>query len=96
MLIGLGLYLIVRHDLHRDGRTLLLLDLVFLVDLTFLYAETSATSLRVGVAVNAAAFVLAVGKVGLVLAVLSVRFPRRTFAFAAAQLLAAQRRCRAC
>src|SRR5690348_12261067 len=44
LLVGLGVYLIVKHRLDRDGRTLLLLDAVFLVDLTFLNAETAATS----------------------------------------------------
>src|SRR6476620_3676533 len=39
LLVGLGLYLIVKHRLDRDGRTLLLLDAVFLVDLTFLNNE---------------------------------------------------------
>src|SRR5215207_2380731 len=52
LLVGLGLYLIVKHRIDRDGRTLLLLDAVFLVDLTFLNAETAATSLRIGLLVN--------------------------------------------
>src|ERR671913_2259379 len=44
MLLGLGVYLIRRRNVVRDGRTLLLLQAVFLVDLTFLNAETAASS----------------------------------------------------
>src|SRR5436190_21775518 len=51
LLVGLGLYLIVKHRLDRDGRTLLLLDAVFLVDLTFLNNETAATNLWAGILV---------------------------------------------
>jgi hypothetical protein len=91
MLLGLGVYLIRRRNVVRDGRTLLLLQAVFLVDLTFLNAETAASSLRAGVALNAALWVLAVAKVGFVLYALSPagsRFPFRTFAFVAVQLAA--------
>src|SRR3954467_1584939 len=86
LLVGLGLYLIVKHRLDRDGRTLLLLDAVFLVDLTFLNNETAATNLWAGILVNGITLLLAVGKVALVMAALSVRFPRRTFCFVVLQL----------
>src|SRR4051812_199934 len=86
LLVGLGLYLIVKHRLDRDGRTLLLLDAVFLVDLTFLNNETAATNLWAGILVNGITLLLAVGKVALVMAALSVRFPRRTFGFVVLQL----------
>src|SRR5215212_8922104 len=59
MLLGLGVYLIRRRNVVRDGRTLLLLQAVFLVDLTFLNAETAAASLSAGLALNAALWVLA-------------------------------------
>jgi hypothetical protein len=87
LLVGLGLYLIVKHRLDRDGRTLLLLDAVFLVDLTFLNNETAATNLWAGVLVNGLTLLLAVAKVALVMTTLSVRFPRRTFAFVVLQLV---------
>src|SRR4051794_27673114 len=86
LLVGLGLYLIVKHRLDRDGRTLLLLDAVFLVDLTFLNNETAATNLWAGILVNGLTVLLAVGKIALVTAALSVRFPRRTFGFVVLQL----------
>jgi drug/metabolite transporter superfamily protein YnfA len=91
MLLGLGVYLIRRRNVVRDGRTLLLLQAVFLVDLAFLNAETAASSLRAGLALNAALWVLAVAKVGFVLYALAPKqapFPFRTFAFVSVQLAA--------
>ncbi|MDB5298200.1 MAG: hypothetical protein JWO31_4183, partial [Phycisphaerales bacterium] len=73
MLVGLGLFLIRGRGLVRDGRTLLLLQAVFLADLTFLNAETVTADLRVGLAVNAALLVLAWAKVGAALWVLAPR-----------------------
>ena len=52
ILIALGLYLIRRRGLIRDGRTLLLLEIPFLIDLAFLNAEASSVSLSRGLLLN--------------------------------------------
>lgn len=87
LLIGLGLYLVRRHGIERDGRTLLLLEAVFLLDMTFLNAETAATSFAGGLLINTVGLVLGLLKTGVVLAVLHRRLPIRTYGFVAAQLL---------
>jgi len=88
LLIGLGLFLIRRRGIIRDGRTLLLLQIVFLFDLTFLNAETATGSLRTGLLVNAALLAIALLKVAVILWALSPRFPGRLFNAVAIQLVA--------
>jgi len=63
LVVALGLFLIVRRGLERDGRMLLLLEVLFLVDATLLGGETFAADFRTGVAVSAALLVLALVKV---------------------------------
>lgn len=67
LLIALGLFLIRRRGIIRDGRTLLLLQTVFLFDLTFLNAETATGSLRAGLLVNAILLGIALLKVSAIL-----------------------------
>ena len=62
LLIGLGLFLVQKRGLLEDGRTLLLLEVLFLSDVTLLAGECFASSLSVGLLVSGAAFLLAVLK----------------------------------
>ena len=86
ILIALGLYLIRGRGLIRDGRTLLLLEIPFLVDLAFINAEASSVSLDRGLLLNGIVLLLAVIKVGIVLRVLFGRVPRNAFLLIAMQL----------
>src|SRR5689334_12442151 len=52
ILIALGLYLIRRRHIIRDGRTLLLLESVFLADLTFLNAQAGSVSFSSGLVIS--------------------------------------------
>lgn len=88
LLLILGLFLIRSRGILRDGRTLLLLQLVFLVDLTFLNAETATIDLRSGLFLNGVLWLMALGKVGLALKVLSPRFPWRAYLMAGLMLTA--------
>jgi hypothetical protein len=63
LFVGLGLFLIVRRRLERDGRMLLLLEVLFLVDATLLGGESFAADFRTGVAVSAVLLMLALVKV---------------------------------
>jgi hypothetical protein len=86
-LLGIGLFLITRRRLRRDGRMLLILQAFFLVDFTFLNAEMATADLRLGLWVNAILFVLAAVKLGVVLRVLKPEFSAPQFAFVLVQLL---------
>lgn len=88
ILIALGLYLIRRRGVLRDGRTLLLIQAPFLFDLMFLNAEAGSVNLRDGTIIDLVALILAVAKARIVLRVLHGRMPRRAFAFTAAALAA--------
>jgi hypothetical protein len=86
MVVALGLFLVRRRGIFRDGRTLLLIEAPFLVDLTFLNAETGSVSLKAGALLSMLVLLLALLKVGVVLRVLGNRLPRRAFAFIALEL----------
>jgi hypothetical protein len=88
ILIGLGLYLIKRRGILRDGRTLLLLEAPFLVDLAFINTEVGSNSVRVGCVLNLIVLSLALLKTAIVLRVLWGRLPRRLFGSIAFQLAA--------
>lgn len=62
LLIGLGLFLVQKRGLLDDGRTLLLLEALFLSDVTLLTGECFASSLSTGLLVSGAALLLAVVK----------------------------------
>lgn len=85
ILIALGLYLIRRRGLIRDGRTLLLLEIPFLVDLAFLNAEASSVSLNRGLLLNGVVLSLALLKVWIVMRVLWGRIPRHSMVLIAMQ-----------
>jgi len=76
VVIALGLYLIRRRGIERDGRTLLLIEAPFLVDLTFLVAEAGSVSFEAGAIVNAIVLLLAILKSAIVLRILCGRWPR--------------------
>jgi hypothetical protein len=86
MLIALGLYLIRRRGILRDGRTLLLLEAPFLVDLAFLNAEVGSVSVRLGLLLNSIVLTLALIKTAAVMHALWGRVPRRMFGFIALEL----------
>ena len=86
LLVLLGIYLIRRRGMQRDGTTLLLLELVFLADLTFLNAELATSSWPAGTWLNLGLFVLALAKVAAILRALAPRFPARLFCTVAAML----------
>lgn len=86
ILIALGLYLIRCRGLIRDGRTLLLLEIPFLVDLAFLNAEASSVSLSRGLLLNLIVLSLALLKVAVVMRLLFGRIPRHALGLIAMQL----------
>ena len=66
LLLALGLYLLARRGIVRDGLMLLFLEALFLVDAAFLNVEVFAIDLQVGLIANAIVFVLAVVKLAAV------------------------------
>jgi hypothetical protein len=66
LLLALGLYLLARRGIVRDGLMLLFLEALFLVDAAFLNVEVFAIDVRVGMIANAIVFVLAVVKLSIV------------------------------
>lgn len=73
LLLALGLYLLARRGIVRDGLMLLFLEALFLVDAAFLNIEVFAIDLQVGLITNAIVFVLAVVK--LVVVFRAMRMP---------------------
>lgn len=86
ILIGLAIYLIKHRAIVRDGRTLLLLEAPFLVDLAFINAEVGSNSLRVGGLLDLVVLTLALIKTAIVLRALWGRLPGRLFAAIGLQL----------
>jgi hypothetical protein len=74
LLLALGLYLLRRRGVVRDGLMLLFLEAMFLVDAAFLNVEVFAIDVHVGLIVNAIIFVLAVVKLLAIFRVM--RLPR--------------------
>ena len=86
VIIALALFLIARRGLRRDGWILLGIEALFLVDLTNLNAELYTATWKLGTAVSAACFVLAVLKIAVVCRVLRLKLTRGTAFVVAAQL----------
>lgn len=86
IVIALGLYLIKNRRIIRDGRTLLLIEAPFLVDLIFLNAEAGSVAFQIGIILNLLALFLALLKAGIVLRVLNGRISRADSAFITAEL----------
>src|SRR5215217_6974140 len=85
LLLGLGLFLLARRGVVRDGLVLLFLEALFLVDAAFLNVEVFAINPYVGLVTNAAVYVLALVKLCLVFWGLGLR-PDRTFLFILVQV----------
>ena len=73
LLLALGLYLLARRGVVRDGLMLLFLEALFLVDAAFLNVEVLAVDLHVGLAVNLVAFALALAKLTVVFRAMKLR-----------------------
>ena len=86
ILIVLAIYLIKRRGIVRDGRTLLLLEAPFLVDLAFINAEVGSNSVRVGFLLDVIILTLALVKTAIVLRALWGRLPGRLFVAIGIQL----------
>jgi hypothetical protein len=86
VLIALAIYLIRWRNIQRDGRTLLLLEAPFLVDLAFINTEVGSNSVRIGCFFNLVILSLALLKMAVVLRAVWGRFPRRLFASIGIQL----------
>ena len=85
LLLGLGLYLLARRGIVRDGLMLLFLEALFLVDAAFLNVEVFAIDLQVGLLANAIVLVLAVVKLAVVFRAMRLAFDG-TFALVLVQL----------
>lgn len=86
LLIALGLFLVVRRGVVRDGVMLLFLEALFLVDTAFLNSEVFTLDERVGWIVNAALFAAAVAKVYVICRVLRVPLGGALFPYVLLQL----------
>jgi hypothetical protein len=86
LLIGLGLFHIVRRGLQRDGWFLLGIEALFLVDLTNLNAEFFTADQHFGSIVNGVCFLLAIAKILVVVRTLDLRLSAGTVLFIATQL----------
>jgi hypothetical protein len=80
-LVGLAWYLIKSRRAVRDGRMLLLLELVFLVDATYLQGEYSSVNPRQSAVVGLLVLTLVVLKVGAMLSALGRRLSWKTQVF---------------
>jgi multidrug transporter EmrE-like cation transporter len=87
LLLGLGLFLLARRGVIRDGLVLLFLEALFLVDAAFLNVEVFAVDLHVGLLTNLAVYALALAKLFVLFRALGLRLDR-TFAFVVAQVTA--------
>ncbi len=86
MIIGLGIVLLPRQGVERDGRILLLLESLFLVDATFLNAETVLTNPGYGALINLVLLMLAIGKAMLVIRICKINIRMSVLVFLGAQL----------
>ena len=86
LLIGLGIFLWKHRGIVRDGTILLLIEGLFLADLTFLNAEASAVDVTLGAQVNGILLLLALVKFGLIAWQLPLEKSPRVLGFVALQL----------
>jgi hypothetical protein len=86
LLVALGVLLYARLGLVRDAVFVLMTELLFLADATFLNGETATTDLQLGGAINLFLVVLAVLKVWVLLRALKVPAGGRVLTFIALQL----------
>ncbi|MHC4914514.1 MAG: hypothetical protein ACYTGB_03400 [Planctomycetota bacterium] len=88
LVVGLACYLIGRRRAVRDGRMLLLIEVLLLVDGTNLLAESWTCRRNFGLYANASALILAGIKIGTVVWLLRLRYRPRELAAAALGYLA--------
>lgn len=88
LLVALGLFLIVKRNVRRDGSILLILEAFFLVDVAFLNAELFTISPWVGLAANVAVFLLALLKLSAIFTVLRIPVSSPLVAVIGIELLA--------
>ncbi len=88
LLTGLAWHLITTRGAERDGRMLLLLELVFLVDATYLNAELSAADVRIGALVGFLTLALAVIKVRVMFRALGLPLRAKAYTFLVALFVA--------
>src|SRR6266480_7437534 len=86
LLIALGLTLIKHPAFKRDGRILLALEALFLVDVTFINGIISTIDFRIGLFINLALLILAAIKVHLILTHLRLPNPGRISFFILLQI----------
>ena len=87
LVIALGAVLVGRPWVPRDGRTLLGLETLFLVEAAFLNAETIMTSLPQGAVLNVVLMVLAAAKLMAMLRALRLDVGRGKLAFLVGQIV---------
>ena len=86
LLIGLAVFLWKTRGLLRDSTLLLLIEGLFLADLTFLNSEVAANDLILGSCINAILFILALSKLYIVVRFLKLERSPRTLVFITLQL----------
>jgi hypothetical protein len=85
-LIGLAAYLILVRSLRRDGHMLIILELFFLIDVTFLVSEIATRKSWIGPAIAIATFLAAIIKLAVILRILGLRHLFAQFVFILVQL----------
>lgn len=88
LLVALGLFLIVKRNVRRDGSILLILEAFFLVDVAFLNSELFTISPWVGLAANVAVFLLVLVKLAANFIVLRIPMNSPLIAVIGIELLA--------
>jgi hypothetical protein len=84
LLVGLSWYLITSGRAERDGRMLLMLEIVFLVDAAYINAEYCARDPKGGALVSFLVLALALVKVVVMLDALGIRFRLKAYLFLSA------------
>ncbi|MEI8195700.1 MAG: hypothetical protein WCI73_07315 [Phycisphaerae bacterium] len=87
LLIGLAVLLLGRAEMARDGRTLVVLEILFLADLTFLNAELVQVNHFWGSVVSLVVLLLALGKVWLLFRALKIQMGFGRLGYVGLQLL---------
>ncbi len=85
-LIGLAAYLILVRGLRRDGIMLIILELFFLIDVTFLVSEIATRKSWIGPTIAIITFLAAIVKLAVILRVLGFQHLFAQFAFILIQL----------
>src|ERR1700722_4036706 len=87
-LIGLAAYLVLARGLRRDGMILIILEVFFLIDITFLVSEIATRKSWLGPAIAGVVFIAAIIKLAAVMRILNIRRAPAEFLFILIQLAA--------